>query len=321
MRYIFAPVTNKMLVLGTLVVFFGTVYSTTALADYDNYDCRAAIDRFVNTIRSNDKAELSRMILFPLERPYPVPPIERDEFVSRYHQVFDKELVRTIAESNLSDWDSVGWRGLMLDNGLVWIDYDGTVRRVNFISKFELAEQERLLELRDELREQERKQLHYSLREYSHPVLEWKTNTFRIRIDQTNGDQYRYAAWRAEVSHRDAPDIVLYNGIERRSGMECCGSSGGGHITYQFTNGEYLYEVDVNRCVLYHESESLFSLRVWRSPGELAVVPATWSCVFNLRREDYKERYNYVLLMDAPFVVATNDIDLALHADFRSRNE
>lgn len=311
--------------LGTLAAFLGTVHPTTVRADYYDYDCRTVIDRFVSTLRTGDWAELSRIIHFPLERPYPIPAIERDEFILRYHEVFDEEFVRTIVQSDLLDWASVGWRGIMLHNGLLWLNYDGTVRGVNYSSQFEVAERERLLQLRAELRIRERERLHYSLKEYSYPVLEWKTDTFRSRIDQINENEYRYASWKADVSHSNAPEIVLYNGIERRVGMECCGSSGGGHITYQFTNGEYLYEVDVNRCALHDENESLFNLRVWRRTGELAILPTmwstTWSCLFDWRRRDYKDLYNYDLLMDAPFVETENEIDIALHADFRNRNE
>ena len=64
------------------------------------------------------------------------------------------------------------------------------------MSKLELAEKERLLQLRNVLRERERQKLHYSLREYSFPVLEWTTDTCRVRIDQIHENEYRYAAWR-----------------------------------------------------------------------------------------------------------------------------
>ena len=96
----------------------------TILADYYEYDCRATIDEFLDIVKTGDKAVLSRVIIFPLERPYPIPSITRDEFLERYHEVFDEEFVRTIIESDQFDWDSVGWRGLMLNNGLLWLNYD-----------------------------------------------------------------------------------------------------------------------------------------------------------------------------------------------------
>ena len=205
MRSLLVPATNRLLMLGILTTFIGTFQPTTVFADYSDYDCRAAIDKFLNIFGTGDKNDLSRIIDFPLVRPYPIPSIERDEFIVRYHEVFDDEFVRTIAASKLSDWSSVGWRGIMLHNGLLWIRYDGTIRSVNYRSKFEVAEQTRLLQLRDELREQERGQLHYSLRQYFAPVLDWKTDTYRIRIDQIHENEYRYAAWRADASHDANP--------------------------------------------------------------------------------------------------------------------
>lgn len=35
--------------------------------------------------------------------------------------LFDEALVGRIAESQPSDWDKLGWRGVMLDNGKVWV--------------------------------------------------------------------------------------------------------------------------------------------------------------------------------------------------------
>lgn len=151
----------------------------------------------------------------------------------------------------------------MLNNGLLWLNYDGTIRGVNYSSKFERAEQKRLLQLRDELREQERSKLYHSLREYTSPVLDWNTDSYRIRIDQIHDKEYGYAAWKADASHGAKPDIVLYNGIEQRCGMECCGSCGGGDIIYGFTNGEYLYEVATSYCHCgKQDGDNPFNLRV-----------------------------------------------------------
>ena len=320
MRQSFSPIRHRLLLLGVLAVFvLRTVAPTTVLADYDDRECRAAIDRFLNTFRSGDKTELADLIHFPLERAYPIPPIERDEFSTRYHEIFDEEFSRIIMDAELTDWHAVGWRGIMLHDGLLWLHYDGSVRSVNFSSAFEAAEKERLLQLRDELREQEREQLHYSLREYSHPVLEWETDTYRIRIDHIRENEYRYAAWKVIVSHNTIPDIILYNGVEYgRDSQACCGTCGGSHTTYGFTNGEYLYEVEINECVC-GDDDSRFNLRVWRSVGRRAVIPKTWWCF--LDPNEYKRLYNYDLLLDEPFVETHNEIDLALYADYRSQND
>ena len=320
MQHSFLASAHRLLLLGLLAAsVIGTVFPTAALADYADYDCRAAIDRFLNTFKTDDKAELANLIHFPLRRAYPIPPIERGEFLKRYHEVFDEEFSRIILDADPTDWYAVGRRGIMLHNGLLWLDYDGSVHAINFNSAFEVAEKERLLQLRDELRKREREQLHYSLREYSLPVLEWETDTYRIRIDQMRENEYRYSAWKVDVSHSTIPDIILYNGVEyRRDSQACCGSCGGSHTTYGFTSREFLYEVEINECVCGND-DSPFNLRVWRSVGHRAVIPKTWWCF--LDPKEYTRLYNYDLLLNEPFVDTQNEIDLALYADYRSQND
>lgn len=308
---------RRLLLLRVLAVFvLGTASPTTVLADWDEYNCRSAINRFLTHFRSGNKTELANLIHFPLRRSYPIPPIERDEFSVRYHEVFDEELSKTIMAADPTEWQAVGWRGIMLHNGLLWLYYDGSVRAVNYSSAFEVAEKERLLKLRDELREQEREELHYSLREYALPVLEWETDTYRVRVDRIREDEYRYAAWKADVSHNTLPDIVLYEGVEQVYTNACCGSCGGAHTTYSFTNGEYLYEVEVNECACDPDEER-FNLRVWRSTGLTAVIPET-GCLHD--SNEYRRIYNYDLLWNETFVDTHNEIDMALFDDYRSQN-
>ena len=323
MQHSLSPSTRRLPLLAIMTVsVIGTIFPTAALADYADYDCQAAIDRFLNAFRTGDKAELAHLIHFPLGREYPIPAIERNEFLTRYHEVFDAEFSKIIIDADPTDWDAVGWRGIMLHNGLLWLHYDGSVREINYDSAFELAAKERMLQLREELREQERNQLHYSLREYSRPVLEWETDTYRVRIDHIHESEYRYAAWKADVSHTTIPDIVLYAGSMKQEAMGCCGSCGGSHTIFGFTNGEYLYEVQINDCFYGKDNEdSRFNLRVWRSVGHSAAVIPEWTssgpwCF--LEPYDYKKLYNYDLLLNEPFVHTQNDIDLALYAYYRN---
>ena len=314
------PSTPRLPLLAIMAMsLIGSLFPTDALADYFDYDCRAAIDRFVNTFRTGDNAELANVIHFPLDRKYPIPPIERDEFLARYHEVFDAELSRIIIDAEPTEWSAVGWRGIMLRNGLLWLDYDGKVSAINYDSAYELAEIERLLQLRKELREQERNQLHYSLREYSRPILEWETDTYRVRIDHIHETEYRYAAWKSDASHDAVPDMVLYAGSMKQEGIGCCGSCGGSHTIFGFINGKYLYEVEINDCICGRDY-GRYNLRVWRSVGRSAPVIPEWTssgpwCF--LEPSDYKELYNYDQLLNEPFVHTQNDIDLALYADYR----
>jgi len=77
---------------------------------------------------------------------------------------------------------------------------------------------------------------HESLSEYSSAILQWRTDNFLVRVDEMNGQSYRYASWSADASQEDEPDLVLYGG-------ELVWDGSGGNRHYEFTNDEYRYEV------------------------------------------------------------------------------
>lgn len=79
-------------------------------------------------------------------------------------------------------------------------------------------------------------ELHERLSEYSRPILQWRTENFLVRVDEMNGQSYRYASWSADASQEDEPDLVLYGG-------ELVWDGSGGNRHYEFTNDEYRYEV------------------------------------------------------------------------------
>ena len=263
----------------------------------------AMVSRFVRAVKDDDRSTLERFLEFPLWRPYaaatdsasiraryPIPPIERHEFFHRYDEIFDESLIANIAESDPSDWWFHPWRGIFLKDNIVWLHYSGTINSIR-LSAYEAAESVRLIQLRRKI---ESRELHRSLREYESRILEWKTATYRIRIDDLGGDRYRYAAWKVDTSHNEKPDLVINNGEISFWYIEHCGSGGGIGEVYSFTNGEYLYVVDVGHCFITNEEEPVFNvLRVWRS------------------RE---------LLLQETFEVTHNEIDLELYADYRSRS-
>ena len=308
--------------------------------------CAAIVARFMKTFGNGDKAELADSIVFPIPRPYPIPPIEHDEFLDRYHEVFDETLTRAILSSTLSNWvpvfqtnhrSTVEWLGspLSQDSGPVvarsiqlgsdqgafmQLEYSGKVSFIYHRSEFEKAEIDRLLELRDTLISEERLRLHIKLREFESPVLEWETDTYRIRVDYLGSDTYRYSAWKVDAPRSDRPDLVLDNGkiIGHHDTLLCgheCGRGEG--VVYGFVNEEYLYEVDAGYCYCHGPPEERsFNLRVWRSPGRTATVPALeGGHGFFFPREN-----GYRLVLHEPFENTSNRLDLALYADYRARN-
>lgn len=286
--------------------------------DY-GWECTADIARFVRAVKDDDRSTLEHFVEFPLWRPsaaaaysastrarYPIPPIERHEFFHRYDEMFDESLIATISESDPSDWIPHPYKGIRLKDGIVWLHDSGTINSLP-LSEYEAAESVRLIQLR---REKESRELHRSIREYESPILEWKTATYRIRVDDLGGNRYRYAAWNVDTSHNERPDLVLNNGEISFSYIEQCGSGGGVGEIYSFTNGEYLYDVDVGFCFITNEEEQVFNvLRVWRSRGRAATIP------------DYSRKdHGYELLLQETFEVTHNEIDLELYADYRSRS-
>ena len=52
----------------------------------------------------------------------------KNEFNKRFSEVFDKILIDKIANSKIEQWSEAGWRGIMLDNGVLWMaNSDGII--------------------------------------------------------------------------------------------------------------------------------------------------------------------------------------------------
>ena len=191
------------------------------------------VNNFKNAFLKSDKHEIAKFIRFPLSRERPIPSIDTpEELVKRFEEVFDDKLSNLIKNSNIhKDWQTVGWRGIMLNNGALWIDYDGKVRTINYQSEIEKAIKNRLIKT-------EKKKIHNSIREFNEPVLDWKTKQFRVRIDEIGEYRYRYAAWSKDQSPLTKPNLVIDNGKRVPEG------SGGNHY-YEFKNRSYIYKVYV----------------------------------------------------------------------------
>ncbi|MDQ0641546.1 hypothetical protein QF042_005111 [Pedobacter sp. W3I1] len=215
----------KKLLLAILLLFnINFVYSQTLDKKY-----LPVASNFIALVKSGSVEKLSNKIKYPLNRVYPIPPIKnKQEFVKRYKEVFDDDLVKKIIKSKPSvDWDDVGWRGIMLLNGELWLDTDGKLIAVNHQSKLEAKEQGRLINV-------EKSKLHPSIGNFIQPVLVFETAQYKIRIDDLGNNNYRYASWPLKSKMSDKPKLVLTNGKWTPDG------SGGNH-NYQFKSGDYLY--------------------------------------------------------------------------------
>lgn len=168
----------KICGLSLIMIFLFT--QTPVFADEDSLkpEYQVLAKSLVAAFSTNSREAISKLVKYPLSREYPLPDINNEkEFLQRFDQIFDKDLKTKIVNSSITnDWSAVGWRGIMLDQGLLWMDYDGTIIGVNYQSEAERR-------LRNELIEKEKKSLCPSLRVFEEPVLVGVTDKFIIRID------------------------------------------------------------------------------------------------------------------------------------------
>ncbi len=191
------------------------------------------VQRVIDAAKARDQQALARQIKYPFKREYPIPAIKSPaEMLARFDEVFDEVILKRITSSRAGqDWQAMGWRGIMLGSGEVWLDFDGKVIGINHQTA-------QAAKRKAELVAKQKSDLYPSLREYKRPELMWQTEKFTIRIDELGDGRYRYASWAKGKALSDKPDLVLKNGTVRVEGT-------GGNHTFQFTSGPYRYECAV----------------------------------------------------------------------------
>lgn len=202
------------------------------IAPADTARHQQAIQSTIETFKTGDIEAIAKRIQFPLARHYPLPPVSNaKDFARRYTEIFDSALRKLISTSTAkTNWDEMGWRGYMLQNGLVWADEDGLIIGINYESRHEQAHRAALIEA-------DRKALHESLRTFDAPVLKWDTQNYQLRID-VQGQHYRLALWPAGQGFTAKPELIIERGTLTFEG------SGGNHY-YSFPFGKKVYVCDV----------------------------------------------------------------------------
>lgn len=218
--------------LSKIVLAFTIFFISNSFAVDKKY--HDEVSPIINAFKNLDKRDISTLISFPITRKSPVPPIKnKQELIERFDEIFDKQFIDLISNSNLDkDWSMMGWRGIMFSNGKLWLDTSGKIRSINYQTLKEKAYQARLIE-------KQKLTLHLSLKNYIKPILAWRTAKFHIRIDDIGDSNYRYASWGIDKKTTDKPDLVLFKGKRVFEG------SGGNHY-YLFTNGKYIYRCYVS---------------------------------------------------------------------------
>ena len=212
-------------------LFTITIFNSTHAATLTPNQ-KADVDHIIQLFQHPNPEAIAKNIEYPLQRQYPIPSVENStEFTERFKQIFDQTLILNIAQSKPSQWTDMGWRGVMLDNGKVWLQ-NNKISAINYQSDVEKNIQKRLIQ-------QQSNMLHSSLKKFEQPVMVFKTTKYLIRIDALKNGQYRYASWKIGKSQASKPDLVLNHGQIQFDG------SGGNHH-YQFKSGAYIYIVDRN---------------------------------------------------------------------------
>lgn len=189
-----------------------------------------SIENVIALFKTGNIDKISNKIDFPLYREYPIPSIKnKEEFKQRFNEVFDKTLIDKIVNSKIEQWSEVGWRGIMLDNGVLWMANSGVITSVNYQSDFEKK-------LRQDLITKDKQNLYDSLKTFESPTYKIMTKNYLIRIDELTNDNYRYASWKIGEKESSKPDIIIDNGKLKFEG------SGGNHVII-FTNEDYTYKV------------------------------------------------------------------------------
>lgn len=182
----------------------------------------------ISVFKTGSPREIADACSFPIFRRYPVPWISsRTDLIARFSEVFDPHLIHLIAESDpRKDWSAVGWRGIMLGNGLVWLNFDYRVIAVNY----ETAAEKRIA---GRLISKDKDTLPPGLRDFDRPVLKWSTKYHVIRVDQ-RGTDYRLALFK--IGDPAVPELVLHNGKWMFDGNM-------GSYYIDWTNGKTVYRI------------------------------------------------------------------------------
>ncbi|WDF47193.1 hypothetical protein PQ459_01630 [Chryseobacterium sp. KACC 21268] len=213
-----------------ILVLLLLVYNlSSAQNDLDKTEI-ANIQKLIRLFQTNDVGEITKIISYPLEREYPIPPVRNEaELKRRFNQIFDKKIIEEISNSKIDQWSEVGWRGIMLNRGDLWIESNGKIKALNYQSDFEVNQKQSLIN-------NDKKKLYSALKVFKIPVYKFTTKNYLIRIDELSNGKYRYASWKSGESETSKPDLILVNGELQFDG------SGGNH-TITFKKGEFKYKI------------------------------------------------------------------------------
>lgn len=213
-----------------ILILFSLIFNLSfAQNDLDKNEIEN-IQKLVNLFKAKNVDRISKVVNYPLNREYPIPNVKNEaDFKKRFNQIFDQKIIDEISNSKIDQWSEVGWRGIMLNNGDLWIETDGKIKALNYQSDFEISQKTNLVN-------NDKKKLYSTLKVFKSPTYKIQTKNYLIRIDELNNGKYRYASWKIGKPESTKPDLILTNGDLQFDG------SGGNH-TITFKKGEFNYKI------------------------------------------------------------------------------
>jgi len=105
---------------------YSTVWndSTEAIADPTVARIyRSTIYPLAQAIAHQDKRRVAAMTGYPFRMLYPLRDLQSEqELIDNWDLIYDDAYCSRFAEATPDDWGQVGWRGIMFDNGIFWLD-------------------------------------------------------------------------------------------------------------------------------------------------------------------------------------------------------
>lgn len=220
----------------------------------------ATILTFIEEGKKRNLPAIANLFEYPIERPYPLPPIKDSaEFVQYGKIIFDDSIRLVLSETTIEDWDEWGWRGMYLHHYFSESGFDGgKMIHIMYESKDEKK-------LREQYIKEEIKSLHPSLREdIDIPVGTYlSTDSQWIgRLDLLKPGIHRFSLYKQGSDLSALPYFTETESIYRIEGS--------------LANKYFEFENDSLKVVLYLTSYGPSSLEVWEIREESNICPATW---------------------------------------------
>ena len=221
----------KHLLLGCIICFVFRCYPAEAQSEKH----LNIIHNFIALVQKNDVQAIAAAVKYPFQRKYPLAAIlNKEEFVENYPLIFDDALRNKIINSSADkNWVAVNQYRITLENGLLWLDHKGRIKRINYLPKKAQKYYQKLLR-------QDRQKLHKSVQKYWEPVLSWTSDQYEIRIDKENPYSYRLTLLPSNKSLESSPSIIIEGGQKEYEGIR-------GHQLFIFRQDNKVYSCKITK--------------------------------------------------------------------------